>query len=183
LNWRWVWLAALLGALAVSYGVLTRRDDDDGASVAKPAQPGYYLEDAVIIETGLDGKPRVKLSARMIQQDARDESIDLSDVRVDYTAAPSRHWLLTATHGYIPPNSQRIVFKGNVQIEESTSEDAPRVSADTMELDMLKNIVRTDSPVQIAFGPHTLTSRGLWADLKGEKLRLESNVNGHFAPR
>jgi LPS export ABC transporter protein LptC len=183
-NWRAIWLTAALGGLAVSYGLLTRRDDDDTATVAKPRQPGYYLEDAIIIETQPDGSPRMKLSARLIQQNARDDSIALQTVRVDYLAVKERHWLLTADHGYIPPTSQRIQFRGDVEIQEVGADNTtPRVTTERLELDMDKNIARTDSPVQIAFGPHTLTARGLWADLKSEKLRLESQVNGQFSPR
>jgi LPS export ABC transporter protein LptC len=183
LSGRWAWLIAVLGALAVSYGVLTRRDDDESTAVAKPAQPGYYLEDAVIVETGKDGKPRVKLSARMIEQNPRDDSIALNDVRVDYTATPTRHWLLTAASGHVPAGSQRIQFEGDVQIRDLSSDTSPRVTSDRLDLDMQKNIASTNSPVRIAFGPHVLTARGLWADLKGETLRLESQVNGNFAPK
>lgn len=182
MNWRWVWLTAALGALAVSYGLLTRRDEDETASVSKPRQPGYYLEDAIIIETQPDGKPRLKLSARLIQQNPRDDSIALHQVRVDYLAVRERHWLLTADRGYIPPVSRRIEFRGDVEIRDVSSQTSPRVMSERLELDMEKNIARTDSPVQIVFGPHTLRARGLWADLKGEKLRLESQVNGHFSP-
>lgn len=179
---RWLWLA-LGAALALTYVLLTRQSRDGDAPVARPSQPGYYLEDAVIVETDRDGKPRVKLAARVIAQNALDNSIGLTDVRVDYTGDTSRHWLLTAQKGFVPPDSQRIQFDGNVQIQDVSANDTPRATTDRLELDMRRNIARTDAPVQIVFGPHSLSARGLWADLKGETLRLESQVNGHFAPK
>ncbi|HKQ81982.1 MAG TPA: LPS export ABC transporter periplasmic protein LptC [Steroidobacteraceae bacterium] len=183
MNSKWIWLVAVLGALAVSYTVLTRQGDEDAAPATRPPQPGYYLEDAVIVETGPDGKPRVKLSARVIAQNPMDDSIGLTDVRVNYSADTERQWLLTAKEGFVPPSSQRIEFAGNVEIQDLASTTSPRVTSDRLELDMSNNIARTDSPVQITYGPHTLTARGLWADLKGEKLRLESQVHGNFAPK
>ena len=185
MNSRWFWFVAVLGALAVTYAVLTREDRDPTSQATRPPQPGYYLEDAVIIETGPNGKPRVKLAARVIAQNAMDNSIGLTDVRVDYTGDTKKRWLLTAHTGYVPPDSQRIEFAGDVQIEDVTpqKDSAPRATTERLELDMRKNIARTDAPVQIAFGPHSLSARGLWADLNGETLRLESQVNGHFAPQ
>jgi LPS export ABC transporter protein LptC len=179
---RWLWSTAVIGALLVTYTLLTRRVDDAGTSVARPTLPGYYLEDAVIVETGLDGQPRVRLAARAIAQNSEDDSIKLTDVRVDYTGDTARHWVLTAKHGYVPPNARRIRFDGDVQIQEITSDAAPKAMTERLELDMDKNIARTDAPVKIVYGPHTLSAQGLWADLKGETLRLESNVNGQFVP-
>lgn len=183
MNSKWVWLIASLGALAVTYAVLTRQGDEEATQASRPPQPGYYLEDAVIVETGADGKPRVKLAARVIAQNPMDDSIGLTDVRVNYSADGAKQWLLTAKEGFVPPGSQLIEFSGNVEIQDLSSSTAPRVTSDRLELDMGKNIAHTDSPVQIAFGPHTLSARGLWADLKGETLRLESQVHGQFAPK
>jgi lipopolysaccharide export system protein LptC len=179
---RWLWVA-VIAALVVTYALLTRNERQTGTPVARAPQPGYYLEDAVIVETGADGQPRVKLAARVIAQNAEDNSINLTDVRVDYTGDTERHWLLTSQHGFVPPDSQRIQFTGHVQIQDIAGENAPRANTERLELDMDKDIARTDAPVQITFGPHLLSSRGLWADLKGETLRLESQVNGHFSPK
>lgn len=183
MNSKWVWLTSALGALVVTFTLLTRPSENESTEMSRPPQPGYYLEDAVIVETGADGKPRVKLAARVIAQNPMDDSIGLTDVRVNYSADTARQWLLTAKQGFVPPGSQRIEFKGNVEIHDLTSETAPRLTSDRMELDMDKNIARTDAPVQITYGPHTLSARGMWADLKGETVRLESQVNGQFAPK
>lgn len=185
MNSRWFWFVAVLGALAVTYAVLTHDDTRSTPADTRAPQPGYYLQDAVIVETGPDGKPRVKLAARAIAQNAMDNSIGLTDVRVDYTGDTDKHWLLTAQKGYVPPDSQSIDFAGDVQIQDVTTqkESTPRATTDHLELDMRKNVARTDAPVQIMFGPHELSARGLWADLKGETLRLESQVNGHFVPK
>jgi LPS export ABC transporter protein LptC len=179
---RWVWLVAILGALALSYAVLTRHTEDDMTQVERPPLPGYYLEDAEIVETGPDGRPRVRVAARVIAQNPMDDSIGLTDVRVNYSTDTDKQWLLTAKQGYVPPQSERIEFEGDVSIRDLSSSTAPRVVSERLALDMRKDIAHTDTLVQITFGPHTLTSRGLWVDLKGETLRLESQVHGQFAP-
>jgi len=43
-------------------------------------------------------------------------------------------------------------------------------------------VASTKSDVRIDFGQHTLTARGLVANLKERTVRLESRVNGRFLP-
>jgi LPS export ABC transporter protein LptC len=51
-----------------------------------------------------------------------------------------------------------------------------------MSLDTVSEIAETRSPVELAFGTHRIRAQGMRADLKGGTLRLESDVNGTFAP-
>ena len=53
---------------------------------------------------------------------------------------------------------------------------------DTLSYDVPNAIASTQSDVRIDFGPHTLTARGLIANLKDRTMRLESKVNGRFQP-
>ena len=53
---------------------------------------------------------------------------------------------------------------------------------DTLRYDVPDAIATTESDVRIEFGAHTLTGRGLVANLKERTMRLESKVNGRFQP-
>jgi LPS export ABC transporter protein LptC len=56
------------------------------------------------------------------------------------------------------------------------------VHTDALTYDVTDSIASTKSDVRIDFGAHTLTARGLVANLKERTMRLESKVNGRFQP-
>ena len=62
MNWRWISLAALLGALVIGYGALVDRSPEPAASSGQADQPGYYLQDAVITQTQPDGSVSLNFS-------------------------------------------------------------------------------------------------------------------------
>ena len=55
MNWRWISLAALLGALVIGYGALIDRNPAPAANSGQAERPGYYLQDAIITQTQQDG--------------------------------------------------------------------------------------------------------------------------------
>ena len=64
------------------------------------------------------------------------------------------------------------------------TENAPAavVRTATLSYSVADAIATTKSDVRIDFGAHTLTARGLIANLKERTIRLESKVNGRFQP-
>ena len=56
------------------------------------------------------------------------------------------------------------------------------VRTDTLSYDVPGSIASTKDDVRIDFAEHTLTARGLVANLKERTLRLESKVSGRFHP-
>jgi lipopolysaccharide export system protein LptC len=50
-----------------------------------------------------------------------------------------------------------------------------------LDVDTLEQIVTTPAPVTVLWAGERLESRGLWANLKEQRLRLETNVHGLFA--
>jgi lipopolysaccharide export system protein LptC len=61
-------------------------------------------------------------------------------------------------------------------------ETAAVLHTDTMRYDVPDAVASTKDDVRIDFAGHTLTARGLVANLKERTVRLESKVNGHFHP-
>jgi LPS export ABC transporter protein LptC len=187
MNWRWVSLAAALAAIVIGYGAFMDNDSTPTMSHELPEQPGYYLKDAVILRTREDGSPSIELVARQIEQrlnpNRGGEAINLESVRVNYFGATDWQWELTANNGQVPPNSRIVHLDGDVELR-SLASDSPDTFLRTEELaiDTEKNLAySTRSPVQVRFGPHSMVVKHLRADLKSEKLRLET-VNGRFAP-
>lgn len=180
---RWLSFIGLLAVVVIGLSVLNGREGSEVTLTEAPEQPGWYLKDAVMIETTPTGEPRVKIAAELIQQDAARDTIDMNAVRVDYFGAPSRHWLLIANRGHVPAHEQSVMFSGEVEVEEVGAANSPRILTERLLLDMRKDIARTDADVNVVFGTHSVTARGLYADLNAQSLRLQSNVNGRFVPK
>jgi LPS export ABC transporter protein LptC len=181
--WRgFVVLAILLvGVLSVMMG---RRGEqpEQAAPAREPLQPGYYMTDARITDIGADGKPVVRIESDRIVQKPTDSSIVLSEVDVVYNADEDVQWTLTAAQGVVPPNSRQIHLSGDVRIRgRPRPASVPGViRTESLTLDTEKSVASTHSRVDIEWGDRRLSAMGLHADLKAERLRLESSVHGRF---
>ena len=185
MNWRWISLAALLGALVVGYGALVERGPTPAASGSQAEQPGYYLKDAVITQTQQNGSIGLRLVADSIEQRHGDESISLDTVRVNYfqssAGQPSpREWLLNARRALVPADFRVVQLFGDVELRPADAQPNTFLRTEAMAIDTQTNVAySTSSPVQLHFGRNAMTVKNFRADLNSEKIRLES-VNGRF---
>lgn len=175
MNWRWIWIAALLGAAVVGFGLLTNRNPVTSALTETPVEPSYYLKDAVITETDERGAPSVRLIANSIEQKPGDESIALNSVRVDYFKVPDKQWYLSAQRGLVPADSRIIHFEGNVELRPVDGPASTVLRTDEITIDSERNLAyTTTSPVTIHFGSYSMEAKRLEADLTTEKVRMET---------
>ena len=72
MNWRWISLAALLGALVIGYGALIEHNPAPAASSGQAERPGYYLQDAIITQTQQDGSVSIRLVANASSSSVND---------------------------------------------------------------------------------------------------------------
>jgi len=180
MNWRWISLAALLGALVIGYGALIDHSPAPAASSGQAERPGYYLQDAIITQTQQDGSVSIRLVANRIEQQHLDDSIALDTVRVNYFQSPQHEWLLSARRGSVPANFRVVQLFGDVELRPADAQPDAFLRADAMAIDTQTNVAySTSSPVHLRFGQHAMTVKNFRADLNSEKIRLES-VNGRF---
>lgn len=181
--WRGFIVLALLLLTALSL-LVSRRDRSVEPETARrePPQPGYYMTDAEITEMGASGTPVYRVTAERIVQNPADLGIRLENLRLGYRATLEREWTLTADTGFVPPGSKTIDLAGDVQITglPVESELPAVIRTERLSLDTERNVATTRSRVDIAWGGRRLTTVGLKADLKAEKLQLESGVHGRF---
>jgi LPS export ABC transporter protein LptC len=173
-------LVALVAAL-VQWRVVDRAPVADEEEVLRP---GYFLTGVDLEEFGADGQLRIGLQSISANEDPSSGVVRLSDVAVDYHAPTGRLWHLTAEEARVPPGGQVVEFEGNVRLAGQPGEDASEAQLHTarMTLDTVNEVAETRSPVELAFGTHRMHALGMHADLKAGSLRLESDVNGNFAP-
>lgn len=184
LTQRVVTFAALMAGGALMFGLLAVHDDDSTRTELAREARGYYLADARLIELGPDGKPRVVVRARSIEQQLSDASVLLQHLELDYSTARQGAWHVTADRGRMPTDRTSLQLYGNVRVSGSPEATGGRATILTDELDYntRANVIQTASPVAIQFGTHALHGRGLRVALNDGTLRLESNVNGTFTP-
>jgi len=180
---RLVLLAGLIALVAalVQWRVVDR---EPGPEEAAPARPGYYLTGVDLEEFGADGKLRIGLQSISANEDPQTGVVRLSDVAVDYHTPAGQLWHLTSEEAQVPPGGRVVDFEGDVKLAGRPGQgprDAELYTA-RLALDTVAETAETRSPVELAFGTHRMRALGMHADLKTGSLRLESDVNGKFAP-
>lgn len=183
MNWGWVWTTALIAAAIATYGILIRDPSPDARTAERPVQPGYYLKDAVITYTQPDGQPRMRFIASLMQQNPTDDSIVAERVRMEYLAIPEQPWIMTADQGRAPADLVNVAFSGNVVVRSDTPGRAATIRTTELTVNTRTNIASTSAPVEIEFAGNRLNATGLRADLRGERLQLQSAIHGTFERR
>jgi len=179
---RIVTIASSVAGLALLYGLLSGHEESDAEFGNASAQRGYYMNDATLTEMGKDGRPRVIVHAVNIEQQLSDQSVRMSQLELDYHTKESGNWHVTAREGAMPADRKSIQLSGDVAITGVESRGEALIRTERLSYDIDDAIVQTEDPVSVRFGPHLLKARGLHAELNAGTLKLESDVNGHFAP-
>jgi len=106
----------------------------------------------------------------------------LSDLSLDYDAAQSGTWTLTADRGRLLGDATSLRLSGNVVVKGTEARGDAVILTDELTYDTKSGLVQTAEPVAVRFGKHRLEGRGLRVALNDGTLRLESNVHGSFNP-
>ena len=190
-------IAIIAGAYYL--GRAGRGDNASDTAAALPPDPGYAAKEAVVVETGYDGRERYRLNARVIHQQIDSSVIDLEGLEMDYhpgaqervagekasAAATEEKWHLKSDRGQVRANGDDVQLTGNVEVTGHTpgSGDLLKLATQTLRINTPTEFIETDAPVRLTWSGHKLDAVGMRADLKAGTLRLESDVHGEFAPQ
>jgi LPS export ABC transporter protein LptC len=184
-RFRLLSLIAVL-ALAISSWFLSPPGRMPGAATTAPraASPGYYLKDGVLTEYDANGDPSVRIAAKRIDQVEHGDEVLLHDIRVDYQAPDGSQWVMLGDLAHVRPGGNIVDLSGNVEMQgsEHARIGAPIIRTDALSYDVSRSVASTDGEVRIDYLLHTLTARGLVANLREHTVKLESRVNGLFHP-
>lgn len=191
---------AVIAVIAIAYflGHAGRGDDDAETAAILPPDPGYAAKDAVVVETGFDGRERYRLNARVIRQQMDSNVIDLEGLEMDYhpgaqgsvpgekpqPGADAEKWHLKSDRGQVRADGDDVQLDGNVEVTgQAPGSGAPlALTTETMRINTPTEFIQTDAPVKLTWSGHVIHAVGMQADLKAGKLRLESKVHGVFVP-
>jgi LPS export ABC transporter protein LptC len=174
-------MSALAGAVLL-FELLAGRGREVLGPDTSAERRGYYMEDATLTEIGADGRPRIVVHAKDIEQQLADDSVVLTDLRLDYTTGKAGRWTVTAKRGRMPPDRGSLLLAGDVTVTGSEDQGSPVIVTEQLAYDTASEYIQTAEFVTIRFGHHVIGGRGLRVDLNTGTLRLESNVNGRFTP-
>ncbi len=172
-------------ALAVSTWILSNPGRPPEESGAKPADtPGYYLKNAVLTDYDAAGDPSIKIAAERIDQIGHGSEVALINVQVNYQAASGQSWVMFGDTAHVEPGGKIVDIAGNVRLQGVDREHPGTaiIRTDFLRYDVPNAMASTKSDVRIDFAQHTLSARGLAANLRERTVRLESRVNGRFLP-
>jgi len=173
-------------ALAISTWILSSpaHRPKPTLAVGKAELPGYYLKNAVLTDYDSAGAASIRIEADRIDQIDHSTEVTLYDVRVNYLAPNGQNWVMLGDTAHVQPGGKVVDVAGNVRLQGDSTEHsaAAVVHTDALSYDVTDSIATTKSDVRIDFGAHTLSARGLVANLKERTMRLESKVNGRFQP-
>ena len=159
-------------------------DDDDPVTVPGAAAPGYYLQGASILGTDEEGQALFRVQAASAEELPAQNRLLLSDVAVSYQSEAQVPWVLTATQGHAFLDETYLDFSGEVELIRSEQPDSGPMMIRTSSLRLEPETfdVHTDGPVSLYFGERRLDAIGLSANLKAERMALESDIHGEFGP-
>lgn len=170
-----------LVAAVVQWRVVEREPVADGGTAERP---GYFLTGVDLEEFGVDGELRIGLRSISATEDTASGVVRLAQVAVDYHVPTGQDWNLTSNEARVPQGGQTVEFEGEVRLAGRPAQNplAAELHTSRLTLDTVNEVAETRSPVELAFGAHRIRALGMRADLKAGTLRLESDVNGRFAP-
>lgn len=147
--------------------------------------PGYFLNNAVLIDYDALGAPGIRIEAQRIEQVAHGNDVALFDVKVDYQPPEGESWTMYGDTAQVAQGAKIVNVQGHVRLlGEPTGRNGlvPVIRTDALSYDIANQIVTSHDDVHVDFGQNTLTARGLWANLKDRTMRLEYKVHGIFHP-
>lgn len=175
-----------LAMLAIATWLWSRQGAEDQAPIAQsraPA-PGFYLRGAAILGTDEAGRALYRIQAASAEELPEENRLLLSDVAVAYQPEVDVPWVLTAARGEAFLDETYLDFTGEVELARSRQADSGPIviRAAWLRLEPESFDVHTDGPVSLFFDDQRLDAIGMNANLKDERLALESGVHGEFRP-
>jgi len=179
--------AAVIALLAIAWLALNGESSGPAApatATVSAQSPGYSARNAVLIETGPDGRPMYTLRAADIREQPASQSALLDRVEMQFRDAAGRLWQGRADQARVVDQATEVELSGDVALSGAlpNTTELLRISTDRLKVDTHSEVVATDDAVTIALGSQQLRARGLIARLRQQSIRLQSQVHGRYAP-
>lgn len=172
-------IAVIVASLLLSrqQGVIPAATTVEGSSWDE----GYSARQARLVETGTDGLPLYTVNAATIRQLPNEDRVQLTQVRMSFRDPDGDLWTATADQGELEQTAGQVRLSGNVHASGTLAAQPAQISTTALSVDIRGDIVSTREPVQMHWAGQQLSSTGLTANLKDDRVHLESAVHGTFS--
>jgi LPS export ABC transporter protein LptC len=179
-------LIVLLGAAAVASWWWSRPAPIE-APRARPTgdeELGYYLRGARMLGTDDSGRVAYRIFADRLDERPGEDRLLLERVQIDYRPPDQMPWVITAGTGSATRDHSELELADGVEIHsEPTDGRAPvHITTATLKFLPMTSLAETEQRVVITAGSWHVEGTGLRTLLKADRLELESDVHGKFAP-
>lgn len=179
---------AVLTIVAVIVASVLLSREQSGAPTSTAVQQtgwaqGYSAQNARLVQTGTDGHPLYTLNAATIQQQPNENQVRLTQVQMSFRDKNGNAWTATADRGELERAAQQVELSGNVHIAGAfrSGQSPAQISSDALSVDLSTDVVTTKDRVTLLWSGLVLASTGLVADLKDQRVHLESAVHATFS--
>lgn len=150
---------------------------------ASPAL-GYYVRGARIIGTDDEGRVTYRIFAERLDELPGEGRLELTGVDVEYQPADETAWSISAANASSKKEISELELAGGVELRSIPTGGSKPLAIFTEKLTFWLDTsnVESNGPVEVRFGDLRLQGVGLRTDLKGDSLRLESQVHGTLVP-
>jgi LPS export ABC transporter protein LptC len=182
---RNVILMLLLGAAAVASWIYSMPEPEEAPRRTNggDAALGYYLRGARLLGTDENGQVAYRILADRLEEQTDQERLLLERVRIEYRPANELPWVITAGTGSAPKDASQLDLGGGVELRSEPTDGSTPMCLSTQSLTFQpeSSSVASDEATELCAGDWHLSAKRLRANLKDERLQLESDVHGKFA--
>lgn len=178
-------LFAVLVVIVVIVGSLLLSGQQGATPAALTVQrnaldEGYSAQNARLVETGANGLPLYTLNAATIRQLPNEDQVELTQVQLSFRDPDGNPWTATADQGELEQAAGQVTLSGNVHVSGILAATSAQITAPALSVDIHADVVSTKYPVQMLWAGRQMSSTGLTANLKADRVHLESAVHGTF---
>jgi LPS export ABC transporter protein LptC len=167
-------LLGLLGVGAVATWLIGRQEARVVNTSEVSAPRTFFLRDAAILGTDPSGYVSYRVFATMVEQPEQDQPLVLSDVRVEYAARENVPWRVTAGRATVTRGEIMRLHEARLSSIAEPGTASLLIETDELELDAEAYLARADRPVVLSRGGARVEAQSLTADLKQNRIELES---------
>jgi LPS export ABC transporter protein LptC len=157
-------------------------DPAAGASIdGLDSSTGYSAVNAEILETDAEGKPRYRLRAAFIEQDAGTTAVAMRNIEMQINDAEAGRWQISAARGSIPAGAREVTLAGEVELNtDRAGSGSLRIRTDELDYDFVTTRALAPGVVTMDLQGNRLEGVGLEADLTRRQIKLKSAIHGEF---
>lgn len=185
MNIRWFVVVALALAALASAVLLWQRRPAAVQQTITQQRSGYVLHDFELIALDENGKESFAVKAPYMQETPGARTLELQSPLFLLPASdtPGEHWRLRADSGWVSDDQEEVRLRGDV-VGNSPDNGPRQLTMNTGRLNVYPRQRRatSDDVVTLVQPGSTMTGRGMEALLSENRVTLQSEVKGRYAP-